>query len=159
MIPDQNLRICDAKSIVSSPTSIYSDAIDLGVLRNIGVGTPLFLRVEITESIAQGAGGGVNLQPVWSDSSALNSSQVRGIQIQLNPSNGAAGSVYYIPIAPIAYNQAGGGKVVFPDDSKKFFGLVIGIFNANTTAGAITVDIVTEINLVENVYTGAMTVR
>lgn len=159
MIPDQNLRICEAKSLVANAGStVYSDAIDLGVLRNIGVGTPLFLRLEVTTSIAQ-AGGGINVQPVWADNDGLTTNAVRGIQLQLTQTNGSDGAVYYIPITPIVYNQAGSTKVAFPNDSKKFFGLLFGVFTNNVTAGAVTVDIVTEINLVENVYTGAMKVK
>lgn len=165
MIPDQQLRLAETQSLVTNAntTVVCSNTIDLDTLRNIGVGTPLYVRIRFDSAIAQSASGGSNIFVVFADNEALTSNKVTLAQLGLvynavPPANG----VLYIgipPIARVASATSAPQSAVIPGNAKKYFGVYIDVFTQAFTAGSWTVDVVSDVNMVEHTYAGGFVVK
>jgi len=155
MIPDQLLRLAQNQAINGTGT-VVTDAIDLDTVRDIGSGETLYVRVEFHTLYTQ-TSGGANIALVYANDATLIDSPVTLSQLPFN-SGGIppAGSVYYLPIPPIAKD-----KVTIPGTVKKYFGVQWQIYGATPTIanGSWTVDIVTETNRCEHTYTKGFTVQ
>jgi hypothetical protein len=151
MIADQLLRVADNQDIggTGSYTKV-TDVIDLDVIRNIGVGTPLYFRVRFNTLYTQSPSGGSNIVMYYGDDASLNNG-VLCCQIPLGDTTiPSAGTVFYLPIPPIDKN-----RLAIPGSGlKKYIGIIWQAYTAGSTiANAFwTVDIVTEVNMVEQNY-------
>lgn len=155
MIPDQLLRLADNQAI-NGESTVVTNAVDLDTVRDIGSGETLYVRVMFNTLYAQ-VNGGTNVVLVYADNVALDSNAVVLSQLPLN--SGAippAGSVYYLPIPPIAK-----AKLTIPGTAKKYFGLQWQIYGETPAVsnGTWTVDIVTETNMCEHTYQKGFTVQ
>jgi hypothetical protein len=143
MYIDKNLNLATAASaIVNNGSQLATtNVLDSGVLRNIGVGTTLYVRIQFTTSITQGSGG-FNIAAVYSSATALNADVIETSRLSLVAADATAGKIYYLPIAP---STVAATKRWDTAPVEKYFGLVLTPFTANITAGAWTVDIVDSI--------------
>jgi len=155
MIPDQLLRLANGQSLASTAAKTTS-AIDLDTLRDIGTGTTLYVRVRFDSAYAQDAGGANILIGYADNDSALNMVVLSQFQLSSAGSEPAAGTVIYLPIPPLSKVTLGN----LPNNTKKYFMARFVPFSATTlTGGSWTVDIVTEVNMVEHTYTKGFTVQ
>lgn len=157
MIPDQLLRVADGQAIATSGT-VQTSAIDLDTLRDIGTGATLYVRIRVDTAYTQSnaGGGGANINIGYADNDAA-SNFVMLSQFPLASGSGvpAAGTVLYFPIPPISKNRLG----TLPNNTKKYFLVQFAPYTNPTVGGTWTVDIVTEINMVEHTYAGGFTVQ
>ena len=157
MIPDQLLRLADGQSLTAATGNTpTTNVVDIDTLRNLGVGTPLYVRIKFDTAYAQ-ASGGVNVYVAYADNTALSPTAVELTRISLSSTAiPAAGTVLYLaipPVAKVATATSVPQSMVIPNDSKKYLGVVWQPFTANVTGtGTWTVDIVTEVNMVEHTY-------
>jgi hypothetical protein len=164
MIPDQLLRLADGQSLtVATGNTPTTNVVDIDTLRNLGVGTPLYVRIKFDTVYAQ-ASGGVNVYVAYADDPALSTGSVELTRISLSSTAiPAAGTVLYLsipPVAKVATATSVPQSMVIPNNSKKYLGVVWQPFTANVTGtGTWTVDIVTEVNMVEHTYAKGFTVQ
>jgi hypothetical protein len=151
MIADQLLRVADNQDI--GGTGAYTkltDVVDLDTIRNIGVGTPLYFRVRFNTLYTQSPAGGSNIVMYYGEDASLAGGVLCG-QIPFGSTGlPAQGTVFYLPIPPIDKN-----RLAIPGNGlKKYIGLVWeGYTPTSVIANAFwTVDIVTEVNMVEQNY-------
>lgn len=166
MIPDQLLRLADGQSLNATldQTIASTNAVDIDTLRNIGVGTPLYVRIRFDSAYTQSAGG-ANAVLVYADDAAFTTNVVSLAQLAFT--SGAkppAGTVVYLPIPPFARNASVTANLTqsasIPNSSKKYLGILWQTFSgAVTGTGAWTVDIVTDINMCEHTYAKGFTVQ
>lgn len=160
MIPDQLLRLADGQAIAGSTSgtnTIYTDVVDLDVVRDIGSGETLYVRIRFDTTYTQSPAGGTNIVLAYGESASL-ANAVTLLQLPFNSGAiPAAGSVYYLPIPPIAKD-----KLAIPGSGlKKYFGVRWEIYGTGSvvTDGTWTVDVVTETNMCEHTYTKGFTVQ
>jgi len=160
MIPDKNLQLWSGA--VPALGSV-SNVIDIDTLRNIGVGVPLYVRVNFDTNVrATSSGlGAITLYLTYGENQSLsNPTYSSTFPVSVNSSSGPnAGEVVYIPIPPIHTGSQGTGLFSTPNASKKYFGVVFGGYDWTDPTGSLTIDIVTEINRVENIYAGGFSVK
>jgi hypothetical protein len=151
MIADQLLRLASSQSLAGVENGVVNtDVIDLDVVRNAGVGETLYVRIRIDSTYTQSPAGGTNIVLLYCEGPTFTG----GITIAQLPLNNsaipAAGTVYYIPIPPVSKQ-----RLEIPGTgAKKYLGVQWQIYGAGTvvTGGSWTVDIVTEVNMVEQDY-------
>lgn len=155
MIPDQLLRLADGQSLVGS--GVYTSAIDLDTLRDIGTGVTPYVRIRFDTTYTQVGGAGADILLWYSDSdtSQVNAIMVSKFQVYGGASSPAQGTVIYMPIPPTSKTRLG----TLPNNAKKYFVVQFAPFTANPTTGTWTVDIVTDVNMVEHTYTKGFTVQ
>lgn len=166
MIPDQLLRLADAQSLNATlDQSVAStNVVDIDTLRNIGVGTPLYVRIRFDAAYTQSAGG-ANAVLVYADDAAITSNVVTLAQLSFgNAAKPPAGTVVYMLIPPFARNASVTATLTqsasIPNNSKKYLGILWQTYSgAITGTGTWTVDIVTEVNMVEHTYTKGFAVQ
>jgi hypothetical protein len=151
MIPDYLLRVADNQNIGGSGGyTVATNVVDLDTVRNIGVGTTLYFRVQFNTLYTQSPAGGSNIVMYYGEDAALANGVLCG-QIPLGSAEiPPAGTVYYLPIPPLDKN-----RLAVPGNGlKKYIGLLWQGYTAGSTiANAFwTVDIVTEVNMVEQNY-------
>lgn len=158
MIPDKNLQLWSGAIPAPNATS---NVIDVDTLRNIGVGTPLYVRVNFDTNVRVDVAGGLAFSIGYGDDSALAGLRyIATATVLVGTITGPdAGEVLYIPIAPIAHYSQQGQAFESPDNAKKYLGIVFGGYTWTAASGSVTIDIVTEINRVENIYAGGFTVK
>lgn len=174
MIPDQLLRLAEAQSLnatAGATATATTNVVDIDTLRNLGAGTPLYVRIKFNAAYTQ-ASGGANAAVVYADNTALTTNAVTlSLLPFVSTAIPAAGTVVYIPIPPIqrAISPTTGLPVaavaglpqsaVIPNTSKKYLGVTWSAYTTNITGtGTWTVDIVTETNLGEHAYPGGFAV-
>jgi len=154
MIPDQLLRLADGQSLAGAGP-INCSAIDIDTLRDIGTGTTLYVRVRFDTAYTQ-ATDGANIEIGYADNdAALNLVILSQFPLGSGASVPAAGTVLYLPIPPISKVRLG----TLPNATKKYFMVRFAEYGANPVGGSWTVDIVTEVNMVEHTYTKGFTVQ
>lgn len=128
-IIDYNLQMCSATSIVvNTGTNLVGSQIDLStVSRDIGLGRPLFVVVNVDTSVAA-SGGAAEVQfVVASDDTASvatdGSATVLGQTAAIAKANLAAGTTLVIPIAPTP--------------SERYIGLLAVVTTNNITTGKV----------------------
>jgi hypothetical protein len=153
MIPDQLLRLADGQSLAgTSPLSVVStNVIDLDVVRDVGVGETLYVRIRFDTTYTQAPAGGANLLLVYGDDQTL-SGPTTLLQLPFGSATPpAAGTVIYLPIPPMSKL-----RLDVTGTAKKYLGLLWQIYDAGSastiTGGTWTVDIVTEVNMTEHTY-------
>lgn len=163
MIADENLKLFNGAMPVPNTAT---DVIDGDVIRNLGVGTPLYVRVIYNTNVrANVDGSGLTFYVVYADDSALTSNPryMAVTNVFFGTGTGpSAGDVLYIPIPPVVNYAQGGqrfesGTAAF--NAKKYVGVLISGYTWASATGNITIDIVTEVNRVENIYAGGFTVQ
>lgn len=155
MISDQLLRLADGQSLAIGigASQASSNVIDIDTLRNLGVGESLFVRIRFDTAYTQ-ASGGTNVLVVYADNSALTTNVVTLAQIPYSSTTiPAAQTVLYIPIPPVSRTS-----MTIPNDAKKYLGVLWQAYTAAVTGGTWTVDVVTDVNMVENTYSKGFTV-
>lgn len=160
MIPDQLLQLWSgAVPAVNSA----SNSIDIDTLRNLGVGTTVYVRVNFDTNVRANANGsGLTFFLVYADDAALttNVRYLTSTSLNFGTASGPdATEVLYIPIPPVSSYAESGQAFSTPDNSKKFFGIVFGGYTWATATGSVTINLVTEINRVENIYAKGFTVK
>lgn len=154
MIPDQLLRLADGQSLDGAGPKITS-AIDLDTLRDIGTGTTLYVRVRFDTAYTQ-ATDGANVVMGYADTdTATNFVLLSQFQLAAGAGVPVAGTVIYLPIPPISKARLG----TLPNNTKKYFLVQFAEFGANPVGGSWTVDIVTDVNMVEHTYAKGFTVQ
>lgn len=152
MIADQNLQLWNgAVPNISTPTNV----VDVDTLRNLGVGTPLYIRVNFNTDVRVNAdSSGITFFVVYGNDSVLSQARyLTGPTVLVGTATGpSAGEVLYIPVPPVSHYAQGGEPFSTPDNAKKYFGMVFSGYNWSTATGSVTIDIVTEVNRVENIY-------
>lgn len=159
MIPDKNLQLWDGA--VPALGSV-SNVIDIDTLRNIGTGVPLYIRVNFNSNVRTNAAGAIVFYVTYGDDQSLtNPLYSLTFPVNVDVSTGPnAGEVVYLPIPPICFGAQGTGKFVTPNATKKYLGVVFGGYGWSTSStGTVTIDIVTEVNSVENIYAGGFSVK
>lgn len=147
MIPDQLLRLADGQSIATGAT-VRTSAIDIDTLRDVGMGTTLYVRIRIDTAYTQ-ASGGANINVGYADNdTASNFVTLSQFPLSSGGSVPAAGTVLYIPIPPTSKDRLG----TLPNNTKKYFLVQFATYTAATVGGTWTVDIVTEVNMAEHTY-------
>lgn len=161
MIPDQLLRLATNKT--PSIQGDISDVIDIDTLRNIGVGTPLYVRINFNTAMRANVNdSGLAFELVVADNAALTTNRkvLCSTTIFVGIGNGPdANDVYYMPIPPIAEYAYAAETISIPDASKKYFGITYGGYTWGSLTGNFTIDIVTDINRVSNTYAKGFTVQ
>lgn len=153
MIPDQLLRLADGQSL-DGLSAKYTNAIDLDTLRDIGTGTTLYVRIRFDTAYTQ-ASGGADVYMWYAD----NDAGLSGVMLTKFQFGAAAapaqGTVIYLPIPPISKARIG----ALPNNTKKYFLVQFSPYTAAPVGGSWTVDIVTDVNMVEHTYTKGFTVQ
>jgi len=151
MIADQLLRLASSQSIAGGEgETINTNVIDLDVVRNVGVGETLYVRIRFDSTYVQDPAGGTNIVLLYGEGSTLTG----GVVIAQLPLNSGAipavGTVYYIPIPPMSKQLL----TIPGSGAKKYLGIQWQIYGDGTvvTGGTWTVDIVSEVNMVEQNY-------
>ena len=160
MIPDINLQIWSgAVPNLGTPSNV----IDIDTLRNIGVGTPLYIRVNFDTNVRANANGSqLGFELIFATNATLSSGQKYAniVGVDFGTTTGPdAGEVLYIAIPPVSHFANIGQKFESPDAASKYFGVKFNGYGWATATGSITIDIVTEVNRVENIYAGGFTVQ
>lgn len=154
MIPDQLLRLADGQAIATAGT-VQTSAVDIDTLRDVGMGTTLYVRIRIDTAYTQ-ASGGVNINIGYADTdAAANFVMLSQFPLASGGSVPAAGTVLYLPIPPISKARLG----ALPNNTKKYFLVQFATYTAATVGGTWTVDIVTDVNMTEHTYTKGFTVQ
>jgi len=158
MIPDKNLQLWSGA--VPNIGGI-SNVIDIDTLRNIGTGVPLYVRVNFDTNVRADGNGAITFYIVYGDNQTL-SNPYYSVTFPVNVDVGSgpnAGEVIYLTIPPIYMGSQGTGAFLTPNATKKYFGVVFGGYGWSSATGSVTIDIVTEVNRVENIYAGGFTVK
>lgn len=166
MIPDQLLRLADAQSLNATLDQAVpsTNVVDIDTLRNVGVGVPLYVRIRFNSAYIQSAGG-ANAVVVYADNAAMTTNVVTLTQVSFaNSAKPPAGTVIYMMIPPFARTSTVTANLaqsaIIPNDSKKYLGIIWQTYGGPITGtGTWTVDIVTEVNMVEHTYTKGFTVQ
>jgi hypothetical protein len=162
MIADENLKLYSGAMPANNTAT---NVVDGDVIRNLGVGTPLYVRVVYNTAVRANAdGSGLTFYIVYADDAALTSNPryMSVTNVFFGTTTGpSAGDVLYIPIPPVVnYAQNGqrfeSGTAAF--NAKKYIGVLISGYTWATATGNITIDIVTDVNRVENIYAGGFAV-
>lgn len=155
MIPDQLLRLADGQVLDGTESTVSAskattNVIDLDVVRDVGVGETLYVRVRFDTLYTQTPAGGANILLAYGENESLGNA-VTLLQLPFNSTGiPPAGTVVYIPIPPISKL-----RLDVTGTAKKYLGLIWQIYgNAGSTiTGATwTVDIVSEVNMAEHTY-------
>lgn len=156
MIPDQLLRLADGQAINGTATTVYTNVVDLDTVRDVGSGETLYVRVRFDTLYTQAASGGANILLAYGDDASLSNAANLALVPLTNTTIPAAGSVFYIPIPPIAKT-----RLTIPGSTKKYLGVAWQIYGVGATIanGTWTVDIVTDINMAEHTYSVGFTVK
>jgi hypothetical protein len=159
MIPDINLQIWNG-AVPARTTA--SNSIDLDTLRNIGVGTPLYMRVNFNTNLRADAPGQLQFEVVFATNGNLTTGlkYLNIVGVDFTTTTGPdAGEVLYIAIPPVSHFANLGTKFETPDAASKYFGFIFAGYGWASASGSVTVDIVTEVNRVENIYDKGFTVQ
>ena len=142
MITDKLLRVSEDQAITT--TAFSTDTIDLGVARDVGEGTALYMNFAVTTALANGTS--VKFEVVISDNANLSSPVVVGSSDAILTAALTVGKNVVVRINP---DIAGKGK--------RYLGArytVAGTFNA----GKVTADIVETIGDGQKYYASGFTV-
>lgn len=160
MIPDQLLQLWSGAVPAYNSAS---NSIDIDTLRNIGVGTPIYVRINFDTNVrADSNGSGLAFFLVYADNAALTSNvrYLTSTNVLFGTATGPdAKEVLYIQIPPVSHYAEQGQAFSTPDNAKKFFGVVFAGYGWSSASGSVTIDLVTEINRVENIYAKGFTVQ
>jgi len=142
MITDKLLRVSEDQAITT--TAFSTDTIDLGIARDIGEGTALYMNFAVTTALANGTS--VKFEVVISDNANLSSPVVVGSSDAILTAALTVGKNVVVRINP---DIAGKGK--------RYLGArytVAGTFNA----GKVTADVVETIGDGQKYYASGFTV-
>ena len=142
MITDKLLRVSEDQAITT--TAFSTDTIDLGVARDVGEGTALYMNFAVTTALANGTS--VKFEVVISDNANLSSPVVVGSSDAILTAALTVGKNVVVRINP---DIAGKGK--------RYLGArytVAGTFNA----GKVTADVVETIGDGQKYYASGFTV-
>jgi hypothetical protein len=154
MIPDYLLRLADGQSLDGATTKTTS-AVDLDTLRDIGTGTTMYLRIRFDTAYTHSTGGS-NIVFGYADNDSASNLVILGqLQLGVGASVPAQGEVIYFTIPPLSKVKLG----ALPNNTKKYFLVQHVPFSGTPSGGSWTVEIVTEINMVEHTYTKGFTVQ
>ena len=142
MITDKLLRVSEDQALTT--TAVSTNTVDLGVARDIGEGTPLYMNFAVTTALANGTS--VKFEVVISDNANLSSPVVVGSSDAILTAALTVGKNVVVRINP---DIAGKGK--------RYLGArytVSGTYNA----GKVTADVVETIGDGQKYYASGFTV-
>ena len=142
MITDKLLRVSEDQALTT--TAFSTDTIDLGVARDIGEGTPLYMNFAVTTALANGTS--VKFEVVSSANANLSSPTVIGSSDAITTANLTLGKNIVVGINP---DKAGTGQ--------RYLGArytIVGTYNA----GKVTADVVETIGDGQKFYASGFTV-
>ncbi len=141
MILDAENLFCEEQAVTAEADS--TNVIDLGVARNIGVGEPLFIFLNVTETMDDsGDDSTLNVDLVTDDNAALSSDAVV-MDLVTIPATTAAGTQYIFRIPPAIL-----------ESYQRYIGLHFTPANGNLSAGKFTAGIVKDVQATQDYASG-----